>query len=536
MTKLSNQKIWLLTLIAGILVFAAFIRLFKLAEYPPQLNRDEAALAINALYIKQAGVDEWGQRFPIQFKSLGDYKLPGYIYLLSAVFQFRIDDFAVRLPAAVSGIAIVIVSTVWLNSLLKKKLSKPTLVFFLGSIAIAPFAIFYSRMAWEANLALALMISALTLLHSQNFSWKKDLIAAILFLLASVTYNSPFLLLPFFIITLPILRGIRSYKKWLLPVISLSIVFVGVAALFSQNNAQKTGILFFTDPDVVAQYPTYRETLPSILKPILGSRYAFFAVTAFNHYKDTFLPKFLVISGGQHPWHSILGRGHLYWTIYCLFVVGLISQLGKVLLILTEVKKKKLNALRGKLQNFVPLFFLLVSPLPAIFTTDAPHATRSLFTFVMIIVFAAIGFEFIYNQIKNKHKYISATFLTIVSFLLILESSNYISQYFIVWPESFSPDFQLGFLPVLHQVTDEHPQGDISIIDLGWYMYVIVAWYEKIPSAEFLRTVERSGPDLVGLYRVKQVGRYYFVYHDDEPVPNKTGLITRDQYDGHWKL
>jgi cell division protein FtsL len=534
--KKMNRKIIFAVLFICIVVATALTRLYKLDQYPPQLNRDEAALALNALYIKQAGIDEWGKQYPLQFKSFGDYKLPGYVYILSGFFHLSESDYFVRLPSAISGILLVFFSGFWIKSLHRKKIDSLWFIFFAASIVTAPFALFYSRMAWEANVALMFMIAALLLLHNQTPSWKKDLCAVALYSISVLTYNSPFLLLPFFIVSLPIIRGIRLYKNWILPVTLLTCVFISALLILSKNNTQKSDILFFTDANVLAQYPQYRAGLPKLLVPFVGSKAAYFTGIAVSHYKDTFLPEFLVIHGGQHPWQSILGKGHLFWTTYVLFLVGLIAQIWQVLVICKQIKNTGVKKIHAEVFKIIPLFFLIISPLPAIFTTDAPHATRSLFTLLMIIVCSAIGFDKIVTLLNKQKGYFKLGFITLVFILLLSEFARYLFQYFVLWPKNFSPDFQLDLFPELAKVTREHPDGNIAIIDLGWYLYAQVAWYQKIPAQVAISTIKRSGPDIVGLYRVHQIGRFYFVYHDDEPVPDKQGLITRDEHDGHWKL
>ena len=64
-----------------ILLIAAFLRFYKLDSYPVSISWDEAAIGYNAYSIAQTGKDEYGQKFPVLFRSFNDYKLPGYIYL-----------------------------------------------------------------------------------------------------------------------------------------------------------------------------------------------------------------------------------------------------------------------------------------------------------------------------------------------------------------------------------------------------------------------------------------------------------------------
>lgn len=496
-----------------LLVLGAVLRLYKVDQFPPQLNRDEAALALNALYIHQSGVDEWGVKYPLQFKSFGDYKLPGYIYLLSALFQFNSNDFIVRLPSVVAGSVIPLLVMVLATRFIEYKKNKVVLIFILLSLTLSPFSFFYSRMAWEANLALSLMIGALILLFKKESSILNDSVAVVLYTLAVLTYNSPLLLLPFFILILPFVRGVKNYKSWIAPVVSLSIVCIFFLIVFSQNNAQKSGILFFKDPTIISQYPAYRAGFPSFLKTLLGNKLVYFITIGTAHYRDTFLPYFLVTHGGQHPWHSILGRGHLYWTTYILFVIGFFSQIW---LIHKQFSHKKAHKkLEEIIQQSIPLFLLLVSPLPAIITTDAPHATRSLFTFIMIVIFSGFGLQSILALLTKYSKKISTTFLFLLTLLLCIEASQYLYQYFYVWPPTFTKELRIGFKPKLLEATQQFPNGSIGVIDQGWYMYVLAAWYIQTPSTTFLSTVERTGPDTVGLYTVTHVGQFYFFEHEN---------------------
>lgn len=521
-------------LVILLVVFAIVTRLYKLDQYPPQLNRDEAALAINALYIRESGVDEWGMRLPIQFKSFGDYKLPGYIYILSLLFHFQISDLIVRLPSALAGISLLLLSTYWATSILKIHNNKYLILFFGASMATAPFAIFYSRMAWEANLGLTFMMAGLLLLHHNKPTYQKDLCALFLFGFAVVTYNTPFLLLPFFILSVPMLRGVKNIKSWLPIATSLFVLFLTTAALFMTNNSQKSGILLFNDPSILAEYPAYREQYSGMLQTLLGNQYTYFGLISLNHYKDTFLPHFLVSHGGQHPWHSIVGRGHLYWTVYILFTVGLLNQLKKSFQVLVK-KGPLLKKFSHHHTSLVPIFLLLVSPLPAIFTTDAPHATRSLFVFVMITVFATLGFEAIYQAARAKFKIGPILIVTVTMAFLCTETTVYLHQYFSVWPTQYPKEFQLGLIPIVQQITQEYPEDMITIVDDNAYTYAIIAWYQRIPVLTTLQNIKRVGPDTASLYQVKKLDRFQFLFPTEE-VENKQHVIKRNPTDQQWQL
>lgn len=520
-----SRQIFFIICVA-LIFLGGVLRLYKLDQYPSVLNRDEAALAINALFIHDTGQDEWGNRLPLQFKSFGDYKLPGYIYLLSTFFFVGANDYIVRLPSAIAGIFLLIATIFWIKQLLPHQQGKSFFLFLLLTLSISPFALFYSRMAWEANVALCLFISSLALLHHHQPTLKKDLLAMFLLFLAILTYNTPLLLMPFILFSLILKRDMRSPKKWLTPVISLSVIFCLSLFFLSANNTQKSGIIFFNDGTVLNEYPIYRANLPRFLQPVLGSKLAYFSTIAFDHYSQTFLPSFLLIKGGQHPWHTIPEKGHLLWVTYILFCIGSLSQLINTLQFLS---KKRLS-------DITPLLLLIISPFPAIFTTDAPHATRSLFTFIMIIVFSGIGLQTILQQTKKFHRNARLSVVIILSLLTVLEGSYYLKSYFIDWPSNFSKDFHISYKQTLSKALERYPEGDIAIIDKGLYLYAVTSWYQKVNAQVFLSTVKRTGPDTVGLYRVTQFDRFYFTEDPKIQLPDKKVTLDQTAEYGTWEI
>ncbi len=525
-----NAKTFIITLVS-IVVFGSIIRFVALDQYPPQLNRDEAALALNARLIAQTGFDEWHHHLPLQFQSFGDYKLPGYIYLLSGLFLIHTSDVVVRLPSALAGMGIVITLLFWAQNVLKFPLSRASKIVLLLSISLSPFAMFYSRMAWEANLSLFLMLSALTLLHSQKPTLHKDLLALLIYFAAILTYNSAYILLPFIAFSVVLSRGINKYRFWLLPLASFLVIFTISSLILMSNNSQKSGILIFSDGAILDTYPKYRQSFPNVLRPVVGNKYVYFSQIAATHYLQTFSPYFLITHGGQHPWHSILGKGHIFYSTYVLFLIGVMTQLSKAIYFLKMRHKwKKLST-----RSIIPFFLLIVSPLPSIFTTDAPHATRSLFTFIMIIVFSAIGGQHLLSTAAKHSFQLRKAVITILLGLLIFEGANYLNSYFIVWPHQFSPDFQLG---LKQKITDEVLQprdGNIGILDTGEYVYASVAWYARLQPQLFFDTIERSGPSVAGLYTVTRVGKYYFIPDKNIAVPYGSEVLTPTKSGWEWQ-
>src|SRR3989344_3573044 len=146
-------------LLIFIFLFAFILRFWELGNFPSSLDWDEASLGYNAYSILKAGRDEYGVFLPLSIRSFGDYKPPLYTYLtIFPVALFDLNEYAVRFPSAFLGtISVVAVYFLILRLNFKQKIALLT-SFFLG---ISPWALQFSRVAFETNVSLSLLIFAL---------------------------------------------------------------------------------------------------------------------------------------------------------------------------------------------------------------------------------------------------------------------------------------------------------------------------------------------------------------------------------------
>src|SRR5258706_16069472 len=99
-----NKKITKILLIL-IIVLAFALRVYKLAEAPPSISWDEAAVGYNAWTIANYGKDEYGKVFPPFFRSFGEDKNPVDIYLTAIFVKFMgLNELSIRLPVALFGV------------------------------------------------------------------------------------------------------------------------------------------------------------------------------------------------------------------------------------------------------------------------------------------------------------------------------------------------------------------------------------------------------------------------------------------------
>jgi Dolichyl-phosphate-mannose-protein mannosyltransferase len=156
---------------------------------PPGFFMDESAIAWNAFRIGQDGRDEHGDRWPIYFRSWGDYKSPIYIYVLAALFKLTGPSIiAARLLSVTAGFV-----TALLLGVLARRLSDSGAVGALtGFTALAtPWLFEINRLVFEVAilpLALVLFLLALERAHRRTM-WRASDIIAIAAALGIVTYS-----------------------------------------------------------------------------------------------------------------------------------------------------------------------------------------------------------------------------------------------------------------------------------------------------------------------------------------------------------
>lgn len=519
LTAIHQKLIFLL-----VLVLAIGLRFYRLQDVPGILNRDEAALAYNAKLLLETGKDEWGERWPIQFKSFGDYKLPGYILTLLPTFRvFGLSDLSVRIPSAVAGVVNVLLVTFLAQKAFSEQKDKATVrLITLFCMAVTPFAVFYSRMAWEANLALTFFLSSMLLLLQTKVSVSKAVLGLILYLFAIFTYNTPLLLFPLLLFAILIVH-FKEKRRWFILAGSITaIFFTGLLTLHSVST-QKGSITIFNNETIIANYPSYRLQFPSSLQSLLGNKYVYWGSLIGEKYIQSWLPYFLVERGGQHPWQNIPQLAHLFLLQYVFALIGtgiLVTENFKLLR--SSFKKKKFQYIESSDKwKLIFLFWLIVSPLPSVITVDAPHATRSLFFLMMLVVACCYAITTLALRMPNKKNQI--VYLGTIVSLLLLSSARYTINYHHYWPKQYPKELMVGLDEVVQQVSKvEEP---MAVIDPEGYAYITLSWYKKLPAIEFFNTIQRHDPDQAGLHYGFQVSNFTFYKHEQDIKEEKIILF-----------
>lgn len=429
--------------IVFILILAAFLRFYHLGSVPPSPSLDEVSIGYNAYSILKTGADEYGTKFPLLLRAYDDWRPALYVYFtIPFVWVLGLTATAVRLPSAIFSIITVYVTYLLIKEVFKKNkfsLAIPEVASLL--LAISPWHIYLSRLGHEVNLGLSFVIIGVFLFVKAVHAQKSLFLfpcSSFFFGLALYTYQSQKIIVPILVLTLLLIywKDLLLKKKELFfaGIIGLALLIPAIYISLSPE-----ALIRLQGTSAFINNPLYIESSLRLLKAhqekdllgiVLNNRRMVTASIFFTNYISHFNPYWL-FWGTTRESHKVPWLGLLYPWEAPLIVLGIVSLFKKI-------------PLKTNILLFVWFFS---APIPAAFTTQAPHAMRS-FTFLPIWqILSASGFFFLLHKLKQK--ILIATALIIVAFSTIY---LYI-QYFTVFPMTQSDSFQYALGQAMKYVT-----------------------------------------------------------------------------------
>ncbi len=429
---IKNWQKWFLILI---IATAFLLRFWNLGQNPPSPDWDEVAIGYNAYSLLETGRDEYGIKFPLVFRSFDDYKPPLYFYLtMPAVKLFGLNVFAVRFSSAFFGVLAVLGSYFLVMELFQKR-SLALLAALL--LAISPWHIYFSRIAFEANTGVALNIwgTVFFILAIRRNPWFLPA-SAFLFGLALFAYHSERVFVPLLVLGLTFIfrQKLWQVKKQVLISILIGLIFV--LPIFNLL-MQKGTLQRFQGTSI------YSEKTPLLARNIdkleidkekgdeigilLDNRRVTYIIAFISGYISHFSPNWLFLAGDEARHHAP-DVGLLYlWEIPFL--------LAGILLLPSQKGWQKL----------LIFWWFFISPIAAAPTTGTPHAVRTITFLPTFQIFTAIGLVFLLNHFSK----IKITILRHLTLVLIFSfiSFNFLyffHIYFVHMPLEYSKYWQYG--------------------------------------------------------------------------------------------
>lgn len=473
-------------LILLILFLAAFLRLFKLSSVPPSLSWDEVSIGYDAWSIIKTGKDQWGESFPVAFKSFGEYKYPLHIYttvLSLAVFGY--GEFAVRAGSAILGVINILLLYLFVVEATKnKKLGLLSALF----LAISPWHIQFSRVSWETNYALFFFYSGLLLFFKYINDYRRKQLLVLSFVLFSIslfTYNAAKIFIPLFLIILVGIyyKNLIINKSLLFLSLAIFIIFLALNVVNPKlSGAERYSQVKFKESQVVETvfYKTTR-----IYK--LG-----WAETAVKQYLQHFSPKYLFVSGDPNPRHSTQSVGQLYWLDLIFIVLGFYA-LYKA--------KNRFSAL------LVAWFFLAI--LPASVVREVPHASRTMMALGCWQIVSAFGaLMLLESKYFKKHSFLKFTLFL----LIIVGAAYYLYNYFVLYPVKYSRHWQYGYKQLVEYINDNYNNYDSILINRVYgEPHIYILFYVQYAPERYQSNDSLTWHNEGSWIKVEQFDKYEFI-------------------------
>lgn len=511
-------------LITAIILLAALLRFFQLGHTPPGLYWDEVSLGYNAYSILKTGHDEHNEFLPYaRFKAFGDYKPPGYIYAtILSIALFGLNNFAVRFPSALAGTLTVLVTYFLVKQLFPKQkhYSLFTIRFSLADLsalllAISPWHLQLSRVAFEANLACLLNALAVYLFLKSRQKPSLLIWSAISFVATMYTFNSNRLIAPLLVILLGIFYFKHLYKNLKPAFLAATIGFLLILPLIphlssSEGKLRWHEVNIFSDLDVIL---TSNSRIAAdgggLLPKLIHHRYIGHTLNFLKHYFDHFDGRYLFITGDGNPRFSIQEVGELYIIELPFLLLGLYA--------LTRVKNKK--------SAIILLSWLILAPVPAAMARETPHALRTISILPTPHIIIALGIVYSFGLFKINYKYLFSAYL----FLFLLSFTYFQSIYYFYFPKEFASEWLTSYPPLVNYLKNSQDAQNAQTVyvtkDLG-RPYIYFLFYNQYPPQEYMKETNRTG-DVFGFYQVHGFDKYVFSIPEYSDIKSGDIIVVR---------
>ena len=488
----------------AVVALAFFLRVYKVTSIPPSLNWDEVSIGYNAYSILKTGRDEWGVKFPLNFKSYGEYKLPAQIYAsIPGIAVFGLNEFGVRITPVIYGVLTVLLLYLLTEEAFGKRSVSLISAFLL---AVSPWHIQLTRASFESSFALFWIVMAVWF-FLKGLKKLKWLIFSILpFAVSVYTYNSTRVFTPLLLFALVII--FRKYfwkiKKWFIAAgLLFTVLMIPLAQMvISGEAAARYKLVSITDDKgLIPRIDERRNnsTLPKFVTKLIHNRYTYVSFYFAENYLAHFTPDFLFIDGAGHRQHHVQGVGELYWFQAPFILLGLYYLFRK--------KDQSLKVLTP---------WLLLAFVPVAMTNDSiPNALRTLNAAPVYQILTALGIYAAYKLVKNRKIFYSLMGIAMVLFLV--NFTIYLKNLFVYYPVRYSRDWQYGNKQVVEYI--ESNQDKYDLITFTRYYgepHMFTLFYLKYNPLKFQNSPNLDRFETYDWVRVLRFDKYYFPDLGDE--------------------
>lgn len=470
-TRFGWYQWWWILASLFLLLVAIGVRWYRLDSLPPAPYWEEVALGYDAWSLATTGKDHHGQAWPlVAAESFGDYKPTGYMYALIPFVKIGgLNVWTVRMPSATAGVVTVGLIGWLLAWVAPAGQRRWWWLVGLAVAAVAPWGIWFSRGAWEVNLAtmwLTLGVATgLMVGRVQQLPWRWArrpnvwlVISVSSLWLAWYTYHAARIIGPAVGLLLVGYwwhrfgrQTIRScWRGGAVAVVVTLLALVPILQTGGGNTLTRRWAETGLSPTSAMAEITNAHQDGRWWNKILYHRFVLLTGHVIEQYLAHWRLDFLFVDGDTNARHSLPFTGVLYYLDGPLILMGLwwLSR-------------------RWRSEWFVIIGWGLVSLLPAALATPVPHALRILPSWPVWIMLVSVGVVQVVSSLSEWLKAVTwlrpAGRRRIVSVVMTLAVAAYLAQfgvwwryYTLVYPQLYSQDWQYGYQQVIAAMNDLH--------------------------------------------------------------------------------
>ena len=455
MSLFRNKKI-VIAVAALIVLLAAAIRLYKLGSIPVALYIDEVAMLADVKSVLATGHDIHGNNWnQLIYPSYGDYKLPVYIWLATAVSSIiGASDFSLRLGSALAGIGTVIVAgliakelVVYLSNENKDKfLSSVLPLATMFVMAISPWSLMFSRTGFEGHLAQFFVWLSIYLVLLSKKRWWLFVLGISFGVLAVYTYYSVRFVWPVVFVMMlflqfwydPIKHKLGNLLSFIAKIVlGLLLLFVFLMPLekspyfvaSEQLRMSTDSIISFErySDIVIRSNDLIKKSGATFADRLIYHRYFLWLKELSLNYSNNLSYDFLFFSGDSNLRHGTGAHGVFLLAVLPFLLIGLISLLKEKPILATAL-----------------FIMILAALLPASVPMTTPHALRSINALVPFSIFIGYGISlsviFVVTRYE-KHRFSSSMIASLILLTVVFSSLEFFVYYFNIYPEKSAGDW-----------------------------------------------------------------------------------------------
>jgi len=492
-----------------IIIFIAILLRFWQILTLPSLNPDEAALGYNAYSLIMTGHDEHGVSWPLHFKSFGDYKPGGYVYLaIPFVKVFGLTPLAVRLPNLIFSVL-----TVFILYKLVLLLTNSSIISNLVSfvLAISPWHLQFSRGAWESSTALFFLLLGIYWFYRYIINQQKKYI--FLFPLplvaALATYHSVRIIAPVLLLFIIIFNFKKLLNYHFIIAIFIGLILISPIAISFLKNGGMTrfggvGLTADKGPLSRSEELLNQHSNTKLFNRLSHNRRVLYGLSWVEKYTSHFNLNFLFINGDEVPRSKNPDMGQLYLIELPFLIIGIVKL----------IKSKNKHLLQFTIS------FLLIAPLASSLTFQAPSALRALPMVIPLSILISLGLSLIKNKIL----------LILIFFSYLVSCFYYLDSYYVHAPKRYSFAWNRGFSEIIPFVESQKSNfQNIYFTNKYDQPYILYLFYSKYDPKIIQSQIKLTQPDQFGFSTVLQIDNIHFEIPQN--IPSNSLVIDASDFE-----